>query len=718
MNFKKHGILMTIAMLSLNGCQETQFQRENNSVATSNTEVSFTSQIVSRVINDTWEINDNIGVFMFRTQTALTDEYIINNAINMKYTYTNENKFQPATDNDRMYYPAKEAVDFIAYYPYKAVENYNINIDLTGQQNQTAIDLLYSNNLNNINATDEAQTLIFKHKLSKLIFHIKPGEGMENETLDNINLLVKNIPSQISFNLASAEITPDKTSAKDIHALVDNTTAYAIVCPGESQSKEITVILPSGEFKFKMSAESANWESGYQYTYSLTLNKNNNTPTLEAQIEPWIDGKGEELENPENDNTALPWDGQTADTNWYNDSDTEFVLANANELAGLAELVNNGNDFNEKTITLAKDLNLNNHPLSSIGNKEHPFAGTFNGNQKQVFGYNPQLTGENFIISLFGQNKGTIQNLIVTGCGEVTYEGNKAINIGNIAGYNEGTIEGCRSYVKVKMTVTGGNNNTQQVAFGGIVGVNRGSISNCQNCGFLECMTEGDKVTTFMGGIVGLQQDGTITRCENNQNLTAKSTTISLGGICGERSLNNDEETEVTSEILACDNYGNITLSDATIKGYTGGICGKVNNWMMVGSCNNYGNISAATSTEEGSILTGGIVGRAYRCTIQNSRNNGYIQCTSNKSKDYVCGGGICGYLSSDSEIHTSIHTAEASVTSSGQQGGICGYLPTNSENNIVYGCNQNFGTPKKWIGSAEGNNSKEGVNQKTHEDE
>lgn len=709
-------ILMTIAMLSLNGCQETQFEKENNSVASSNTEVSFTCQILSRVIEDTWEIEDNIGVFMFSSGTDLSDENIINNAANMKYTYTNESKFQPSTDNDRMYYPAKEAVDFIAYYPYKAVENYNINIDLTRQQDPAAIDLLYSNNLTNITTTNEAQTLTFKHKLSKLIFHIKNGEGMENEELEDISVLIKNIPSQTSFNLASETITPDETSTKDIQALVNETTAYAIVCPGESNGKEISVILPSGEFKFQTSNESMNWESGYQYTYSLILNKNNNTPTLEAEIEPWIDGKGEDLENSENDDIALVWDGQTADTNWYNNTDTEFVLSNANELAGLAELVNAGNDFNGKSITLTKDLNLNNHHFTTIGNKEYPFAGTFNGNQKQIFGYNPQQTEENYIVSLFGANKGTIKNIIITGSGEIDYQGTKSFNVGNIVGYNENIVEGCRSYVKVKLAVTGSND--IEIALGGIVGVNTGNISNCQNYGVLEYTTDNELATTFMGGIVGLQKNGTISQCENNQNLKAKGSTISLGGICGERYLNSDEEEKITSSILTCNNYGDITISEITDKGFTGGIIGRVNNWTDINSCNNLGNISAASTAEESIVYAGGIAGRATRCTFRNSQNNGHIQSISDTSTNYICGGGICAYLTADSEIHTSTHTTEATVTSSGYQGGICGYLSTSKEHVIVYGCNYNLGTPKKWIGSAKGNNYTDGVNQETHEDE
>ena len=55
--------------------------------------------------------------------------------------------------------------------------------------------------------------------------------------------------------------------------------------------------------------------------------------------------------------TADTWDG-TDDISWYNDTDTEFVLTTAEQLAGLAKLVDGGNTFAGKTIKLGKDIDL------------------------------------------------------------------------------------------------------------------------------------------------------------------------------------------------------------------------------------------------------------------------------------------------------------------------------------------------------------------------
>ena len=63
--------------------------------------------------------------------------------------------------------------------------------------------------------------------------------------------------------------------------------------------------------------------------------------------------------------TAVPlsaqtiWDG-TADVSWYDASETSFDIYTPEQLAGVAQLVNNGTtSFSGKTLNLANDLWLN-----------------------------------------------------------------------------------------------------------------------------------------------------------------------------------------------------------------------------------------------------------------------------------------------------------------------------------------------------------------------
>ena len=51
----------------------------------------------------------------------------------------------------------------------------------------------------------------------------------------------------------------------------------------------------------------------------------------------------------------LNW-AKTADTSWYNDNDTSFTISSGEQLAGLASLVNDGNDFSQKPFSWVRTL--------------------------------------------------------------------------------------------------------------------------------------------------------------------------------------------------------------------------------------------------------------------------------------------------------------------------------------------------------------------------
>jgi len=92
------------------------------------------------------------------------------------------------------------------------------------------------------------------------------------------------------------------------------------------------------------------------------------------------------------------WDG-TVDTTWYNDADTEFVLTTAEELAGLAQLVDGGNTFAGKTIKLGDDINLE----------------VYAGNEERI-SFNPIGYGYNIVFKGTFDGQGhTIKNLYQDG---------------------------------------------------------------------------------------------------------------------------------------------------------------------------------------------------------------------------------------------------------------------------------------------------------------
>ena len=119
----------------------------------------------------------------------------------------------------------------------------------------------------------------------------------------------------------------------------------------------------------------------------------------------------------------------TADTQWHNKNDDSFKISTAEELAGLAKLVNLGNTFRGKTVVLINDIDLENKEWTPIGKSlEKSFQGTFEGGWHTVS--NLKVTGANENVGLFGYAADAeIRNLTVT---EADISGSR--NVGGIAG--------------------------------------------------------------------------------------------------------------------------------------------------------------------------------------------------------------------------------------------------------------------------------------------
>ena len=77
--------------------------------------------------------------------------------------------------------------------------------------------------------------------------------------------------------------------------------------------------------------------------------------------------------------TMDTWDG-TADTSWYDEEKTEFYLQTAEQLAGMAKLINDDMaNFKDKTVYLENDLDLGGHEWISIGDGANTAGGIISG---------------------------------------------------------------------------------------------------------------------------------------------------------------------------------------------------------------------------------------------------------------------------------------------------------------------------------------------------
>jgi len=233
------------------------------------------------------------------------------------------------------------------------------------------------------------------------------------------------------------------------------------------------------------------------------------------------------------------WDG-TADVSWYNTSETSFTITTAEQLAGLAQIVNgtasgmSEDDFTGKTITLGSNIALNNttnwqnwgnvapaNSWTAIGTTRfaREFAGTFDGAGFVISGV---YINSSSVQGLFGNivSGGTIKNLGVT----ASYvKGNT--NVGGLVGANVlGTITNCYSTGNVVGDNIGIDRNV-----GGLVGFNSGTITNSYATGTVQVMWRSGS-NSSVGGLVGSHVLGAIT----NSYATGNVLGVGSGGLVGE----------------------------------------------------------------------------------------------------------------------------------------------------------------------------------------
>ena len=306
----------------------------------------------------------------------------------------------------------------------------------------------------------------------------------------------------------------------------------------------ITCAFTNGKvFVYKMK-KNAEWKAGEEYTYTVSL-------------------------------------AAAEDPGYTIEGDGSYTVTTADGLKNVAKLVNEEGktDIN---ITLDTDLTLTGE-WTPIGTESQPYTGTFDGGNHTITGLKIDQSGTDNV-GLIGRlgSGGKVQDVTLT---EVNVTG--GTYVGGIAGQTDGTVENC----SVNGTVTGQNQT------GGIVGRNFSTISGCSaegtvtgntnvggisglcvpnydtgtgsligstiegchstaavsgissvggvvgnlgnGCSLMACYSTGNVTATstdgsFVGGVVGINSQGTVTGCYH---ATGEITSLGggrIGGIVGE----------------------------------------------------------------------------------------------------------------------------------------------------------------------------------------
>ncbi len=209
--------------------------------------------------------------------------------------------------------------------------------------------------------------------------------------------------------------------------------------------------------------------------------------------------------------TADEWDG-TADISWYSEEVTEFSLSGAEQLVGLAKLVDAGNTFAGKTVKLTCDANLylegadgESICFNPIGSYKHEkaFKGTFDGQGHTIYNMSQNTWALNngyyygdLGLGLFGLvEDATIKNLTMDGA---FISGESAL-CGTVAGVAYGDC------VFENITVSNASVADYQYYAGGIVGWASGNHQyiNCDVDASSTIAAQWGDFDNSVGGIIG-----------------------------------------------------------------------------------------------------------------------------------------------------------------------------------------------------------------------
>lgn len=282
------GMLSSLALVS---CTDN----DENSEWTGSEGVVFTTSIQSRVSGNSWNANDEVGIFM----TPNGSEIASATAANKKYL-AQTNGSLVAAPGEGVYLPATGKVDFIAYYPYSNALSGNVmDVNVADQSKPGAIDLLYSNETKGVEAANgKTIALKFVRKMSKITLDMTKDETIES--FEGLKVEMKGIATEGKFDLAKG--TVKATDGKNTQAVAMNignveastAKATAIILPtaaATDQTKmDLTFTLAGKTFTHSI-ADLTAFQAGKNVTFKATLSIHNGKPVVtvgNATIENWV----------------------------------------------------------------------------------------------------------------------------------------------------------------------------------------------------------------------------------------------------------------------------------------------------------------------------------------------------------------------------------------------------------------------------------------------
>lgn len=288
------GALSTLALMSCTN-------NDDNSEWYGSEGIVFTTAIQSRVSGNTWNANDEVGIYMMNAGSGIEAA----TAQNKKYIAQTNGTLTAAPGNG-IYLPESGNVDFIAYYPYTtSVSGNKLAVNVSDQSNPAAIDLIYSNGTKGVAATTSTTIKLgFTHQLTKVTLNVTKDETIE--TLNGLGVNIKGISTEGEFNLADGTLTATAgTNNKDVAMYIDaqgtTATATAIILPTAASTDQTSLNLTfnlNGQSFTHTISDASIFEKGKNVSFNANLSINNGKPVVTigaATIEDWGEKLGGDI---------------------------------------------------------------------------------------------------------------------------------------------------------------------------------------------------------------------------------------------------------------------------------------------------------------------------------------------------------------------------------------------------------------------------------------
>ena len=520
----------------------------------------------------------------------------------------------------------------------------NLDIELyrgvtTDDSAKVTKDTMLFQNPDGTNITWEPGVVIYENFTVKNVGSLALKYSLALNVVDKnfVKDTTKSLADVIKVAFLNKHFTGDRTEAEALtdYKPLENTAKTGTLLPEEKDadraSEQFAIVLywepgeHDNDYNLNNGKESSNGEPLF-ITLGVDLNASQYTYEKDSFNELY------------DENAPLhEWDGVTADITWFNPdtaSETDnYTLATSEALAGLQSLVEKGNDFSEKTITLENGIyDFGGEEWEPVGTNTATFNGSFDGNGSTI--QNLQLTtADSDYVGFFGKvgENSDIKNVTLRDC---TVEANEKNYVGALAGLvSHGSIKD----VTVESCTVHGNEHV-----GGLVG--NGFVENFEGCTVKNCDISGGKMT---GGIVGdgygSLKDLTVENCNITNNYTK------VGGIVGQiHELNGNpvfenltvtktavnitpdmELTEVGGIVGYCYQNSSYTFKNCTVTDFTvtsgktinkaGGIIGQIHNNLngavstVLDGCSVNGLTLVSNAASNGVIgPSGGLIGASY----------------------------------------------------------------------------------------------------------